>query len=184
MKTLFPKMIGLAVLLSAFVIVLLPSCEEDELPPIVQKSTISFKVNGQQYTNTAISYESNLLGAMQMMSDTIINGDTLGGMIAIFPSNVQSTPKASFALSVSGSTTGTFNWPLESQIILSFSYAGDSTKYISATDTTFASKTIVTSYDNVGQKISGTFSGICVSADTTLRTINLTNGQFDLVRKK
>lgn len=178
------KHYGFIILFAALIFAFVSSCKDEELPPIVQKSTISFNVNGLQYSNTLISYESNLLGVMKMMSDTVINGDTLGGMVAFFPSNNEGTPKASLALSVSGTASGTFLWPHQSQLILSFAYAGDSTKYISATDTTFASKTIVSSYGNIGEKFSGTFSGICVSADTTLRTINISNGQFDLVRKK
>jgi len=178
------KLSSLMLLTVAVAIIFIASCKEEDLPAIVQKSSLSFIVNGQQYSNTLITYESNLLGAMQMMTDTIINGDTLGGMIAFFPSNNEATPKASLALSVSGAAAGTYLWPHQSQIILSFAYAGDSTKYISATDTSFASKTIVSLYGNVSEKVIGTFSGTCVSADTTLRTINISNGQFELIRKK
>jgi len=165
-------------------IIALSSCKEEDLPPVIQKSTLSFTVNGQSYTNQVLSFESNILGAMQMTADTIINGDTLGGVIAFFPNNTIASPKASIALSINGAAPGTFNWPHQSQLVLSFAYPGDSTKYISATDTTFTSKTIVTTYGNVGQRVSGSFSGLCISADTTLRTINISNGQFDLVRKK
>lgn len=171
------------ILFSVFVICI-TSCKDEDLPAIIQKSTLSFTVNGQGYNNQVISYESNILGAMQMMTDTIIDGDTLGGTIIIFPSNTVTSPKASLALQITGSAPGTFNWPTQSQLIISFSYPADSTKYISATDTTFASKTIITTYGNVSEKVIGTFSGVCVSADNTLSTINISNGQFDLVRKK
>jgi len=172
-------LIGLIVLIT-FVI----SCKEEDLPPIVQKSTLSFTVNGEGYTNQVLTFESNILGALQMMSDTIIEGDTLGGTVVFFPSNTVSSPKASVALQIMGSAAGNYDWPHQSQLIISFSYAGDSTKYISATDTSFTSKTIVTSYGGVGDKVAGSFSGVCISADTTLRTINISNGQFNLVRKK
>lgn len=174
---------SLLVLLSA-VLINFASCKEDNLPAIIQKSTLSFTVNGQGYNNQVMTYESNILGAMQMMSDTIVDGDTLGGTIIFFPSNTVTTPKASLALQINGGSTGTFNWPIQSQLIISFSYTGDSTKYVSATDTSFASKTIISSYGAVSEKVIGTFSGTCVSADTTLRTITISNGQFDLVRKK
>jgi len=173
----------LLVALSA-VLINFASCKEEDLPAIIQKSTLSFTVNGQGYNNQVISYESNILGAMQMMSDTIIDGDTLGGTIIFFPTNTVTSPKASLALQINGGSTGTFNWPTQSQLIISFSYSGDSTKYVSATDTSFASKTIISTYGGISEKVIGTFSGTCVSADTTLKTISISNGQFDLVRKK
>lgn len=160
------------------------ACEEEDLPPIVQKSTLSFTVNGQGYTNQTLSYQSNLLGALQMMSDTIIDGDTLGGTIVFFPKSDEASNLASVGLQITGSSPGNYNWPVQSQLIISFSNPNDSTKYVSATDTTFSSKTIVASYGNIAEKVTGTFSGICVSTDTALKTINITNGQFDLVRKK
>ena len=174
---------SLLVLLS-IVLISIVSCKEEDLPPIVQKSTLSFTVNGDIYNNQVLSFESNILGAMQMMTDTIVEGDTLGGTVVFFPTNTVTTPKASVTLQITGSAAGNYNWPTQSQLIISFAYATDSTKYISATDTTFSSKTIVTEYGNVAEKVKGTFSGICLSADTTLRTINISNGQFDLVRKK
>jgi len=178
-KNLF-KVIVLMLAVGMFII----SCKEEDLPPIIQKSTLSFTVNGQGYNNQVIAYESNILGAMQMMADTIIDGDTLGGTIVFFPSNTVSSPKASIALQITGSAAGTYDWPAQSQLIISFAYPADSTKYVSATDTSFSSKTIVTAYGNISEKVTGTFSGICVSADTSFKTINISNGQFDLVRKK
>ena len=180
-KTFFTR---ITLVFLSMVLISLISCKEEDLPPIIQKSTLSFKVNGQGYNNTVLSYESNILGAMQMMSDTIIDGDTLGGTVVFFPSNTVNSPKASFALTINGGSTGNFSWPTQSQLIIYFKYPGDSTKYVSATDTTFSSKTIITTYGGVSEKIIGTFSGTCVSADTSLKTINISNGQFDLVRKK
>lgn len=184
MKKISHVTAGLLFALTALAVISLNSCKEEDLPPIVQKSTLSFTVNGEGYTNQVLTYESNILGAMQMMTDTIIEGDTLGGTIVIFPNNTVATPKASLALQISGAAPGNYNWPNQSQLIISFAYPADSTKYISATDTSFTSKTTITTYGNVAEKVTGTFSGICISADTTLRTINISNGQFDLVRKK
>ena len=154
------------------------------MPAIIQKSTLSFTVNGQGHSNTVLNYESNILGAMKMMSDTVISGDTLGGTLVFFPSNTVSSPKASVSLSFTGAAAGNFNWPTQSQLIISFSYAGDSTKYVSATDSSLTSKTVVTAYGNVSGKVTGTFHGTCVSASTPIKTITISNGQFDLVRKK
>ncbi|OPZ98198.1 MAG: hypothetical protein BWY70_01289 [Bacteroidetes bacterium ADurb.Bin408] len=183
MKHLF-KFRTLLFMAASVVLISLMACEEEDLPPIVQKSTLSFTINGQGYNNQTLSYQSNILGALQMMSDTIIDGDTLGGTIIFFPKSDEASNKASVGLQITGSTPGTYNWPVQSQLIINFSHAGDSTKYVSATDSTFSSKTIVATYGNIAEKITGTFSGICVSTDTALKTINISNGQFDLVRKK
>jgi len=172
-------------LISFFIVLInLISCKEKDLPAIIQKSTLSFTVNGQGHNNQVLSYESNILGAMKMINDTVINGDTLGGTLVLFPSNTVSSPKASLSFTFTGTTAGNYNWPTQSQLIISFSYAGDSTKYVSATDTSLTSKTVVTAYGGVSGKVTGTFHGTCVSAGTPIKTITVSNGQFDLVRKK
>lgn len=147
------------------------SCSSDKKDenPLVPgaNSQVTMTLNGDGYSNQAVTLSNGLSSYSTGQNYTAV----------IFSGNV-GTDSLYFYVVFEGNQTGTKNWDDNNGIILYKSSSSGTKSFMGVSNGTLS----VSSYEAVGGKVSGTFSGQIVNVNDTTNTISITNGSFSGVR--
>ncbi|MFZ4798771.1 MAG: DUF6252 family protein [Bacteroidia bacterium] len=156
-------------LLSCSVIILLFSCNKDEVTSTIDTtSSKSFqaKVDGVAFSNDASYYLSTFIDTSYIITANSINGNT--------------NESTGFSLTFYGDTVG--NYPINSSPnALAVATYSNGIAPSSKTYTAQSGMLTITKIDTVGKKISGTFNFVAKDASNTTKTI--TEGKLIDVKK-
>ncbi len=136
-------------------------------------SQVSFTVNGGGYNNQDININNSGSSGAIYVTDKNFTLGTING--------ISNNKNVSVIIAFSGKSTGTFAWDTTSSSIgFGFTFGGVTYSGIPG-----QGKTTVTQYGDVGSAIKGTFSGnVFGVSGSTIDTIQISNGQFSMIRGK